>query len=193
MATDQEEGRFRDWVLSKLFGGSSAEVTPAAFALVGEPLKLPAVDDSAEVKRLKAALATAKADRIESDAAHFADGQIKDHKALPAEREEIVKNYRQAAVDDDMHGAVTFADGKTPPTSRVEQLTAMFAARPAHTLTKELIVTQEGGAAAFAADNKTVQPRTEGAAKMTPEQRREQLGLTALGRDILKEEANGKH
>jgi hypothetical protein len=154
---------------------------------VGEPLaKVTASADADEVKRLRDELAKAKAERITSDATHFADEQIAGHKALPAEREAIIAAFTQAAQDDGQHGAVTFDDGKTS-TSRVAQLKAMFAARPAHTLTQELVKTQEGDAAAFAADNKTQQQRDLAAAQpMSKERRAELLGLTDIGRDVLR-------
>lgn len=184
---DEERQSFLTW----LFGGGkkpTTEISPAAFALVGEPLKLPAVDDSAEVKRLKAELAKSNAARITSDATHFAESQIAAHKALPAEREAMIAAFTQAAQDDGQRGAVTFADGKT--SSRVEQLKAMFAARPAHTLTTELITTSESGALF----NKDTQPREGDASKpMSQERRAELLGLTAVGREVLKERTNGAH
>jgi hypothetical protein len=143
------------------------------------------------VKRLRAALATAQAERITSDAAHFADAQIAAHKALPAEREAIVATFTQAAQDDAAHGTVTFADGKTA--SRISQLTALFASRPAHTLTQELIADErvDGKAAAF---NRGETPRTIDETKpMTLERRKELLGDTDLGRDVLRSETNGRH
>jgi SPP1 gp7 family putative phage head morphogenesis protein len=163
------------------------ELAPAAFGVVGEPLaKVTASADADEVKRLRDELAKAKAERITSDATHFADEQIAGHKALPAEREAIIAAFTQAAQDDGQHGAVTFDDGKTS-TSRVAQLKAMFTARPAHTLTQELVKTQEGDAAAFAADNKTQQQRDLAAAQpMSKERRAELLGLTDIGRDVLR-------
>lgn len=185
---DEERQSFLKW----LFGGAvkPAEITTAGFTAAEQSARASVpVDDSAEVARLKAELAKAAAARITSDATHFAESQIAAHKALPAEREAIIAAFTQAAQDDGQHGAVTFADGKT--SSRVEQLTAMFAARPAHTLTTELIVTQNGKAGVGFAGNKLEQPRTDGAEKpMTPERRKELLGLTDLGRDVLK---NGKH
>lgn len=190
---DEERQSFLKW----LFGGAAkptTEIAPASFGVVGAPLALASPAESDEVKRLRDELAKARAERITSDATHFADTQITAHKALPAEREAIIAAFTQAAQDDGAHGAVTFADGKTPPTSRVDQLKAMFAARPAHTLTRELITTQEGDAAAFAADNKTQQPRTDNAEKpMSKERRTELLGQTDVGRAVLKDETNGTH
>lgn len=183
---DEERQSFLKW----LFGGSAkptGELAPASFGVVGEPLArvTAPVGDSDEVKRLRDELAKAKAERITSDATHFADEQITTHKALPAERESIIAAFTQAAQDDGAHGAVTFADGKT--SSRVDQLKAMFSARPAHTLTTELIVTQEGSAAAFTAGNKIAQPRTDAGDKpMSKERRAELLNLTPIGRDVLK-------
>jgi len=181
---DEERQSWLSWLLG---GGKkpTTEISPAAFALVGEPLKIPTPDESAEVARLKAELAKATAARITSDATHFAESQITAHKALPAEREAIIAAFTQAAQDDGQHGAVTFTDGKT--SSRAEQLTAMFAARTAHTLTTEVITTSEGGALF----NKDTQPRTTDAEKpMTPERKKDLLKDTDIGRDVLK---NGQH
>jgi hypothetical protein len=184
---DQERQTFLNWLFGIGAKPVASEIAPASFGVVGAPAAAaaPAPGESDEVKRLRSELSKAKAERITSDATHFADEQITTHKALPAEREAIIAAFTQAAQDDGAHGAVTFADGKT--SSRIDQLKAMFAARPTHTLTKELIVTQEGDAAAFAAGNKTEQPRADSAAKpMTPERRKELLGLSDLGRDVLK-------
>lgn len=187
----------RQSILQWLFGGGkkpTTEIAPAAFDVSGELLTARRIeiprDQADEVARLKAELAKANAARITSDATHFADAQITAHKALPAEREAIIAAFTQAAQDDGQHGAVTFADGKT--SSRVEQFKAMFAARPAHTLTTELITTQEGKEGVAFAGNKGEQPRTTDAEKpMTPERKKELLGLTAVGREVLKERTNG--
>lgn len=180
----------KEWWGNMFGAAQEAGIAPAEFD--AEPLakvtgKL--VTPDPEVARLRTELAKAKAERITSDATHFADEQITAHKALPAEREAIIAAFTQAAQDDGAHGAVTFADGKT--SSRVDQLKAMFTARPSHTLTQELIPNQDG-AAVFA--NKDTQPRTPDAnAPMTPERRKELLSKSGTGRALLKDEANGQH
>ncbi len=66
----------------------------------------------------------------------------------------------------------------------------MFAARPAHTLTKELIADPSvpaGGAAAFNKDK--TPPVADSDKPMTDERRKELLSLTAVGREVL---ANSK-
>ena len=55
----------------------------------------------------------------------------------PAEREAIIAQFVQAALDDVTHGVVTFGEGKTQ--SRIELLKAQFTARPKHGLTAEVI------------------------------------------------------
>ncbi len=67
------------------------------------------------MKRLKAELAKAQAERITSDATHFADKPDRaEHKALPAEgARRSSAAFTQAAQDDSAHGVITFADGKT--------------------------------------------------------------------------------
>ena len=89
-----------------------------------------------ERARFEEQLRTERAARLESEAVAFADTIIRESKALPAEREAIIAAYTQAAMDDVAHGAATFA-GTT--TSRVEALKALYAARPAHALTRETI------------------------------------------------------
>lgn len=77
----------------------------------------------------------ATAQRLQGEAAAFADGLILGNKLLPAEREGLIAALTTAGMDDAAYGVVTFAAGGTG--SRVEQLKTMYAARPAHDLTKE--------------------------------------------------------
>lgn len=77
----------------------------------------------------------AHAMRQQSEAAAFADGLVAGHKLFPAERESLIAAFVTAAQDDAAHGGVTFASGAQG--SRIDQLKAIYEARPAHSLTKE--------------------------------------------------------
>lgn len=117
-------------------GGEETATPPAAAA--------PAAPDP-EVARLKSELERINTERAaERKAAHlaaaaaFADAEIAASRAVPAERAEIASAYFQAAQDDAAAPTVvTFADGKTG--TRVEGLTRLHAARPAHGYTQELV------------------------------------------------------
>jgi hypothetical protein len=83
-------------------------------------------------------LFAATAQRLQGEAAAFADGLITGNKLYPAERESFIASFTQAGMDDATPGnAITFASGATG--SRIELIKAQYAARPAHGLTKEQI------------------------------------------------------
>lgn len=88
-----------------------------------------------KLKDAETAHFAATAMRLQGEAAAFADGLIVGNKLLPAEREGLIAALSTAGMDDAAHGVVTFANGASG--SRVEQLKAMYASRPAHGLTKE--------------------------------------------------------
>jgi hypothetical protein len=102
-----------------------------------EIAKLEAKQTEADAKlaELNQAVFAATAQRLQGEAAAFADGLIVGNKLLPAEREGLIAALTTAGMDDAAHGVVTFASGGTG--SRVEQLKAMYSARPAHGLTTE--------------------------------------------------------
>lgn len=89
--------------------------------------------------QLEAELLRERAHRIESEAVHFADGEIQANRSLPAEREGLIEQYRQAAADDSAIGVVKLADGRE--TSRVEKLVKFHASRQEHWMTKETLAT----------------------------------------------------
>jgi len=120
--------RFKKWI-------SGEGEVPAEFAA---STSTPAADP--EKDALKARLATLEAEAIRSKAAAFAAGEIGAHRALPAEHDAIVAAYVQAALDDATYGTATFAAGE----SRVARLTALFANRPAHTLTQDQFSAGQG-------------------------------------------------
>ena len=81
---------------------------------------------------LEAEIAKLRKQQIDQAAIHFADTLITtDHKALPAERAQLINLYTQAAQDDAAH---PLASG-----SRVTLLQELTQARPAHALTTELV------------------------------------------------------
>ena len=171
-----------------LFGGAKeAGLVPAEFSATGAEqaatttttaaaaAATPAESD--ELAAVRAELARIKAERIATDAAAFADTQIRDRKALPAERATIVAAYTQAASDDAAHGVVTFGETTT---SRVEQLKAVFAARQAHYLTDELV--RNTDLALLSLDR---QPPASSDARKS-----QLMGQTELGRAALKVRQN---
>lgn len=133
----QDEKRFMDHM--RAFFGITEEVAPKPTTpppTVVTPL--PKIEDSAEFKAAQAEIATLREERITSQAAAFADGEIAASRALPAERAALLASFAQAAKDDAaIGGVVTFAAGaETKEGTRVDALIAFCAARPAHTLTK---------------------------------------------------------
>lgn len=81
---------------------------------------------------LEREVARLRGEGIRRDATAFADQLIAiDHKALPAERAQLIALYTRAAEDDATH---PLAEG-----SRVGLLQAATDARPAHQLTRELV------------------------------------------------------
>lgn len=90
---------------------------------------------SAKLKAAEAAVETERAKRIDSEAAAFAKSLIEvENKAYPAERDHIIKAYKRAASTDVVTFSSTGKDGDA-----LAELKAMFAARPAHKLTREVV------------------------------------------------------
>ncbi len=131
----QDEKRFMDHM--RAFFGIAEEVAPKP--TTPAPIVVaPKIEESAEFKAAQAELATLREERITTQAAAFADGEIAASRALPAERAALLASFAQAAKDDAaIGGVVTFAAGtETKEGTRVDALVALCAARPAHTLTK---------------------------------------------------------
>lgn len=132
-----------------------------------------------EMDSLKKQLAEQRRVQIQAQAASFADGAVRDRRALPAEHAGLVALYIQAAEDDATHGAATFTDGatgKTTERTRVSSLEAMVQARPQHSLTREAIVTNEAGALG----------QDGGTAKMSEQRREALLAMTPEGQAVLR-------
>lgn len=126
-------------------------------------------DGGAEVEALRARLATLEAERQasaqaqrETAAAAFADGLVREGKALPAERDQLVQLHTQAA-----------AAGP----ELLASVEASYCARPAHTLTAETVPTG-APAGALPADPKP-------AGVLTAERRAALLSMSNLGRAVL--------
>lgn len=91
----------------------------------------PELAQAAELAALRTQLAQERMQRINAQAASFADEQIRDHRMLPGERAAWVELYGVLASDDAAHPR---ADG-----ARVDLLRASFVARPPHALTTERV------------------------------------------------------
>lgn len=150
---------------------SESEMAIVAAAVEAEREKVRAEESARHAEKQKEAdaqlaearnqLFQATAQRLQGEASAFADGLIIGSKLLPAEREGLIAALTTAGLDDASHGAVTFANGTSG--SRVEQLKAMYSARPLHGLTQEQAVGKgpfsviQGGQEA-SADPKQVTP-----------------------------------
>lgn len=117
----------------------TAPLTSTQLALM-ERSAAPLAGDGAELAQLKQQLAGMQAREREGLAAAFADGAVRDRRALPAEREELLSLYALALSDD---AASPVAAGQTTRAGRLDQL---LKARPQHALTQELVPVALGGA-----------------------------------------------
>lgn len=118
-----------------------------------------------------------KTERIRDEAVRFADDQIREGRAFPAEREQIIAVFTTAATDDANYGAVTFGDGTTG--ARVDGVRKAYESRPSNQLTKEQI---QSTVFEMANRTKTSQP-SEGAP--SEERKNELIGMTSLGASHL--------
>ena len=104
------------------------------------PVSTPiATNEPAELLQLRQQIAQMQTRERETLVAAFADGAIRDRRAVPAERAELVGLYSQALADD---AAQPVASGQATRTQRLEGL---IKARPQHTLTHELVPSGNGG------------------------------------------------
>ena len=93
-----------------------------------------------EIEQLKNQVKAAQRRQLFADAASFADGEIKESRALPTERDNLIALFVQASIDDAApQGAATFSvkDEAGSIANRVALLKAWCAARPKHSLFKE--------------------------------------------------------
>lgn len=84
--------------------------------------------DAQRVRALEQQLEAMHMERHQKDATAFADIQMAERRAFPAEREAMIAAMTQAAIDDLRIGGST---------SRVDLIKRMFSARPQHQLTME--------------------------------------------------------
>lgn len=183
-----------DWLRSKLEGEPAPEGAASASA-TATMSTAPNAELESLKKRLseqEAANAKLRAESIQRDAATFADTQIRERRAFPAEREAIIADFVQRATDDLAlePQTVTFKDkdGKdqTVKRSRVQMLEATFSARPQHGLTKDELEAEGLGVLMNRSETDSADRP-----KAADEKRvRELAEMTALGRTIVQ---NGKN
>jgi hypothetical protein len=123
-------------------------------------------------------------------AVNFADSLIAEGRAVPAERDRIIEVHVQCGTDDGFVGLAGFSEGG----SRVSQFESIFAARPKHMLDAEAAPKAINELVAFANQMRTAPMASSGEGPMTPERRRQLLGLDHVGKQVLKDEdhANGR-
>lgn len=143
----------------------AAPETPAAPTFTAP--EAPTPDPSA------ARLAALEGHALTQAAFNFADAQIREKKALPAQREQIAAMYANAVRQDSGGGSVFSADGATLVSgASVAQLSAFFGAAPAHAFVGESFagadVLHFGGGG------------TSGG--MDPEKKAKLLAMTAVGK-----------
>jgi signal peptide peptidase SppA len=131
-AAAEGEGQEKQLVERTLAPGEKLE----AAAL---PAGSTAREETGELAQLRQQIAQMQERERQASAAAFADGMIRERRAIPAERAELVAFYSQALADD---AAQPVASGQT---TRVQRLEGLVKARPQHTLTHELVPSGNGG------------------------------------------------
>lgn len=148
-------------------GWRPAPARPASPAQPAPPAQRPAVDALEQRRReLEQQLATAQRQEREQRAATFADSAIRAGQAFPAERRHLIDLYTASLEDDARRGAAG-------PESSAATIEAWIGTRPAHSLTRELVVQGEGG---------VLEPQTD---QPSQGQIDASLALTALGQAAL--------
>jgi len=183
----QDEKGFFQAMKAFFTGEESKPSTPiAAQPPTPAPAPAPKIEDSAQFKAAQAEIAALREERITTQAAAFADGEIAASRALPAERAALVATFAQAAQDDAaIGGVVTFAAGtETKEGTRVDALVARCAARPAHTLT-----TPAPTGEARVIDNSSTSAKFGAEQPMSAERKRELHMQTPEGRAFLDAQA----
>jgi ClpP class serine protease len=129
----------------------------------------------AELQALRERIAKQEAQQIQVAAAAFADGAIRDRRAMPAERDTLVRLYTAAAQDDARNPWPVPTDAGEAP-SRVALLEADIATRPQHTLLQERVSVGQGGVLETGT-------KPEG---LSEERRRQLLAMSPTGQAVLK-------
>jgi hypothetical protein len=133
-----------------------------------------------QMDRMQQSLASEKALRIRDNAVSFAKSEIAANRALPSVEDSIIFQYMQSALDDEtIRDQVSFSvNGKTEKGTRVDALTALFAARTAHTLTNSQIkVANKGGSNSSSTDNM----ETTG---IDEDRKKKLMNMTPLGKAV---------
>lgn len=117
-------------------------VAPAVQAPAATSTGNPAIDEEVAKWRARAEASDRRAnellvERIQTEAVAFFQAQLHDSKVFPPEKESVIRQFTQAALDDLALGAIKAPDGSV--TSRVEQIKAGYAARPPHLLSTEAV------------------------------------------------------
>lgn len=154
LATSTQEDRMRmSDVWSGFFKAAKAEGIPIEEDTISErplapgekleaaalPVGSNAREESGELALLRQQIAQMQERERQASAAAFADSMIRDRRAIPAERAELVALYALALSDD---AARPVAADQTTRTQRLEGL---IKARPQHSLTHELVPAGSGG------------------------------------------------
>lgn len=155
--------------------------------------------EKAEFATLKADNDRLKAEQITRDAQAFASGEVAARRVLPAEVPALITMFCQARRDDQSAPTtITFSVGvgeaaQETTGSRTDALKALYAARPAHTLTAEIMQDGQDGQqlAALFAQRET--PKSGADKPLTPERRALLMNMTPLGVATLAAEKNGTH
>lgn len=130
----------------------------------------------ARLAELERQLATQQQQQRDVQAAAFADGAVRSHRALPAERPALYDAYLRASCDD---AAAPLTNG-----SRAALLEGLVNQRIPHSLTQELIAQQVQG---------TILPTDASATPELSEQRRRALlAMTPTGQAVLAAERAGR-
>jgi len=168
--TNMDKGFWANFFGGMFGAAAEAEGTPIAAALeqaatplIAQPTTVAAaaVADprDAELQALRERIARQEQAALAVKAEAFADGAIRAHQALPAERTQLIALYTQSAATE--AGTAT--------------LEALIAARPPHTLAAEQVAVGAGGVLESGALQ-----------AVTPERRSKLLGMTPLGQAAAK-------
>lgn len=138
------------------------------------------------VADLQAQVRTLTEEKMQGEAATFAEGLVRDNKLLPSGKQAVAALYVRLSGDDAVNPAsVRFTDaaGKQATSNRVELLRLTLSALPAHRLTEELKVGSVEGAVVLTGGRDEETQKAEDKAE-----RDRVLSLTPAGRAILARE-----
>lgn len=155
--------------------------TPTApaptFSGPGEDVEKKAMEE--RIKMMEAQFSAMSEQALRERSYQFADGVIRDKKAVPAQRDQIASMFSVAVRADAGSGPVFSADKGLVEGSQVEQLKKLFEAAPTHAFSGEAI---PDGAALFFGSKGTGEGMDQG-------RKEKLLGMTGLGKSALKEAA----